>query len=231
MRDDAPETTVRLSEIHRVFRDGDRVVRALDGIDLTLHAGEFACISGASGSGKSTLLAVVGGMDRGFTGKAEVCGADLAATSEAELARFRNRNVGFVFQEFHLLPHLSVLDNLTVPLVLRGETRGRAVERARTLAGRLGIEPLLRAPARVLSSGEKQRVALGRALAGEPRLLLADEPTASLDRQHADDVLDLLERMVREAGVTLLAVTHDPRLAERAEARYRMAAGRLEPRE
>jgi putative ABC transport system ATP-binding protein len=224
------EEIVRLAEVRRTFRDGGRLVHALDGVDLRLDAGTFACVRGESGAGKSSLLAVVGGMDRGFTGAAVVCGTDLAAASEEELDRFRNENVGFVFQEFHLLPHLSVLENLTVPLVLRGEAGSVALERAHELAGRLGLEPLLGSPARVLSSGEKQRASLGRALSGRPRLLLADEPTASLDARHAGEVLDILEREVSEAGRTLLAVTHDPRLTERAAAVYEMSSGRLEPR-
>jgi len=221
---------VRLAAVRRTFRDGGRMVQALDGVDLHLPRGAFACVRGESGAGKSSLLAVVGGMDREFTGAAVVCGTDLAAASEGELDRFRNENVGFVFQEFHLLPHLPVLDNLTVPLVLRGEARGRALERARELAARLGIEALLGSPARVLSSGEKQRVALGRALSGRPKLLLADEPTASLDHRHAEEVLDILDREVRESGTTLLAVTHDQRLVERAGSVYEMSAGRLESR-
>jgi putative ABC transport system ATP-binding protein len=226
--DDTRQPIVSLSGVSRVFREGERTVQALDGVDFALAAGEFACITGPSGSGKSTMLAVVGGVDRDFSGRAEVCGTDLGGASDAELSRFRNRNVGFVFQEFHLLPHLTVLDNLIVPLVLRGVSRSRAVDRGRGLAEQMGILPLLGAKARVLSTGEKQRVALGRALAGGPRLVLADEPTASLDRANAEEVLELLERAVRETGTSLLAVTHDPRLAEKAGRRYRMSGGRLE---
>lgn len=230
MTHDTQEEIVRLAAVRRTFRDGGRLVHALDGVDLRLEAGSFACVRGESGAGKSSLLAVVGGMDREFTGAAVVCGTDLAASSEEELDRFRNENVGFVFQEFHLLPHLAVLENLTVPLILRGEARNLAQDRAHELAGRLGLEPLLGSPARVLSSGEKQRVSLGRALSGRPRLLLADEPTASLDRRHAEEVLDILDREVRDSGTTLLAVTHDPRLMERAGVVYEMSSGRLEIR-
>ena len=221
---------VRLEDATRVYGDReDGVARAaLDHVTLEIAPGEFAAVMGPSGSGKSTLLNLVAGLDRPTAGRVVVDGADLTGLGEAALSRFRRERVGMVFQFFHLLPNLTVLENVLVPAQLAGGRAAvRAEARARELLGRLGIEEVAgRYPAR-LSGGQQQRVAIARALVNGPRLLLADEPTGALDSATGVQVMDLLGELHR-GGQTVLLVTHDARLAaRRAERVISLVDGRV----
>jgi len=205
-----------------------RTIRALDDVDLTIGAGELVAITGPSGSGKSTLLHVLGLLDTPSTGRYELGGVDVSSLADAARSRLRNHRVGLVFQAFQLVPHLTVLQNVELPLVYGGmeaETRRRravqALERVR-LAERLSHLP------DELSGGEQQRVAIARALVGAPDVLLADEPTGNLDESATSDVLSIFEG-ARRGGTTVVVVTHNERVAARAPLRYQMREGRLEP--
>ena len=200
----------------------------LRGLDLTIDPGATVAITGESGSGKSTLLNVVAGLDRFGPGSVQVGGADLGALSEAELARYR-RTLGLVFQFHHLLRDFSALENLLVPALIRGHGHGAAQRRARDLLAAVGLRERADYFPAELSGGERQRVAVARALAAEPALVLADEPTGNLDERNSQVVADLLFDLVRQERTTLVLVTHDPRLAARAAAGYRLAGGLLHP--
>ena len=200
----------------------------LEDVSFTLAASESLCVVGPSGSGKSTLLYIVGTLERPSAGSVRVEGRDVHALGEAELAAFRNHDVGFVFQDHFLLPQLSVLENVMAPTLVAREA-GPYEERARTLLERVGLQDrLLHRPAE-LSGGERQRVALARALVMRPRVLLCDEPTGNLDADSARRVADLILELHRAEPSVLVLVTHSAELAERLPRRRRMAGRRLEP--
>jgi putative ABC transport system ATP-binding protein len=198
----------------------------LRGLSLSVAAGEFVSIMGASGSGKSTLLNVIGGLDRDYQGSAEVLGKDLARLSDRQIARYRGEDVGFVFQSYNLVPPLTVLQNVMLPTFFGASDPGQDHVRARQALVRVGLSGKEeRLPAR-LSGGERQRVALARALFRRPRLVLADEPTGSLDADTGAGVIELLAELNRE-GITLVVVTHEERVSRAAHRIVRLADGRV----
>lgn len=205
-------------------RAGELVV--LRDVTLSLAPGQSVAILGPSGSGKSTLLNILGTLEPPTAGRVLLDDCDPFALPERELARFRNRRVGFVFQDHHLLPQCSALENVLLP-TLPGRPVAGAEERARRLLERVGLAERMDYPPGELSGGERQRVALARALVNEPQLVLADEPTGNLDRATADRVGELLAELPRERGVILVVVTHSPTLAVRFERRYELVEGAL----
>ena len=200
-------------------------VNILAGIDLTIQPGEAVGIVGPSGSGKTSLLMVLAGLEQATGGSVVVAGQELTRLDEDALARFRRRTVGIVFQAFHLIPAMTALENVAVPLELAGERD--AMDRARAALASVGLGHRLTHLPGQLSGGEQQRVALARAFAPRPRLLLADEPTGNLDHATGQTVMDLLFGMQEQAGTTLLLITHDPALAARCGRRIRIADGRV----
>ena len=213
---------VQLTDVERTFPKGR--VRALRGVSLTVDAGDSLAIMGPSGSGKSTLLQIIGAMDRPTSGCVRYGGKE-PSRRLAEWAEFRARRVGFVFQSFHLLPHLTALENVQVPMfgVLRS-ARGRK-ERARDLLTGVGLGDRAGHHPAELSGGEQQRVAIARALANDPPLILADEPTGNLDSANAGEVLDLLTELHRDRGLALVVVTHESVIAQRLERRLHLRDG------
>lgn len=197
----------------------------LKGITLEIKSGESIAIVGASGSGKSTLLGLLAGLDEASDGRVEVDGVDLTALDEDGRALFRGRNVGFVFQSFQLLPALTALENVMLPLELNGQAAARAP--AEQYLARVGLGDRMHHYPRQLSGGEQQRVAIARAFAARPRILFADEPTGNLDTRTGGHIADLLFELNREEGTTLVLVTHDQTLADRCQRRLRLAAGAL----
>ena len=220
---------IRLDAITRSFRDGAARFDVLRGVSLEVEDGEFLAIVGASGSGKSTLLNVMGGLDRAYGGKVSVDGRDLGALSDDALARYRNEQVGFVFQSFNLVPPLTALQNVLLPSYFaRNEEAAVARGRALEALDRVGLGSKgHRLPAQ-LSGGERQRVALARALFRRPRLLLADEPTGSLDPETAQGVVALLRELNERDGLTLVVVTHEARVSAAARRIVRLRDGLLQ---
>ncbi|WP_407310986.1 ABC transporter ATP-binding protein [Pseudomonas sp. nanlin1] len=202
-------------------------IGVLDRLDLTLAYGQSCALLGASGSGKSTLLNLLGLLETPLSGRLIMAGRDVTQASADQRAGWRNRQIGFVFQSFHLLPRLSVLDNVALPLLYRGIPRHQAQAMAWPLLQQVGLESRARHRPAELSGGQRQRVAIARALVGEPQVILADEPTGNLDQASADGVVDLLLRLNAQRGVSLIMVTHDPRLAARLQRQLRLEHGRL----
>jgi putative ABC transport system ATP-binding protein len=216
-----------LRDVVKAYAEGDALREVLTGAQLTLHAGEFVVLLGRSGSGKSTLLNLVSGIDVPTRGTVHVDGRDLATLSEHQRTLLRRERIGFVFQAFNLLPTLTVEENVRLPLELTGRRGTGADTRVRELLEHVGLGTRLRSFPDRLSGGEQQRVAVARALAHGPALLLADEPTGNLDEQTGRQVLDMLEGLCRRDKACALVVTHDPGLVSRADRVYALEGGRL----
>ena len=206
---------IRLENVRLTLASAAGPVNVLRGVSLAIEKGATVGLVGPSGSGKTTLMMVLGGLERASSGQVEVAGADLNALDEDALARFRRDNVGIVFQSFHLVPAMTAIENVAVPLELAGHADAFATARAGLAAVGLA-DRILHYPAQ-LSGGEQQRVAIARAFAARPKLLLADEPTGNLDGRTGKQVIELLFRLHAEAGTTLLLITHDPELARRCD--------------
>jgi len=224
---------LKAEELHKSYRMGTTEVRVLKGVNLNIKKGEFVAIIGASGSGKSTLLHILGALDKPTSGVVAFEKRDLSTFRAGELNRFRNRMVGFVFQFYHLLDELTVLENVFLP-AMTGRSiigwitcRRQAKNRAKELLVQLGLTERTKHKPYQLSGGERQRVAIGRALMNEPRLLLADEPTGNLDSATGNGILNVLEALNR-AGQTIVMVTHDERIAQRAGRTVTLVDGKIE---
>jgi putative ABC transport system ATP-binding protein len=223
----APPPVVELNDVSKSYAEGDAVREVLAGTSLTLHAGEFVVLLGRSGSGKSTLLNLISGIDLPSRGTVRVAGQELGALSEHARTLLRRERIGFIFQAFNLLPTLTVEENILLPLELTGRTGEASRGRVRELLETVGLGNRAASFPDRLSGGEQQRVAVARALAHAPPLLLADEPTGNLDEATGKRVLDLLENLTRRERVCALIVTHDPGLVARAHRVLRLEAGRL----
>lgn len=222
---------IRLDRITKTFQEGERTRVILDDVSHTFPAGRISALLGRSGTGKSTLLNLVAGLDTPDRGAICVGDVNLTALDERARTLFRREQVGFVFQFFNLIPTLSVLENVTLPLELQGVPLRHARARARDLLAQVGLAGREHAFPDTLSGGEQQRVAIARALVHEPRLVLADEPTGNLDLETGEQVLDMLEALVRERGVTMLMATHSRAAVRRADTVWRILHGKLVPAE
>ena len=220
---------IEAKDVSKHYQTPGEDVRVLEGLNLSLGDGEAAAIVGPSGSGKTTLLNLLGALDRPSSGTIAIAGKNIAGLSEAEASAFRNRELGFVFQQHYLLPQLSVLENVLVPRLAGGweEEAGETRERAVELLGKVGLRDRLNHLPYQLSGGEKLRTAVARALVNKPRLVLADEPTGSLDPKTTSTVAEMFLQLNREAGVTLLMVTHNESLAGQLGRVLRLEGGRL----
>lgn len=221
------ERLIRLRDIEKRYRLAEQELRILSGVSLEIARGESCAILGSSGSGKSTLLNILGLLDLPSSGFYHLGGHDVFTASPDDLAALRNRLIGFVFQSFNLLPRLSALDNVALPLSYRGVALRESRERAHAMLERVGLAARAGHLPADLSGGQRQRVAIARALVGEPALILADEPTGNLDAATAEDIMQLLLELNRANGVTLVIVTHDPGIAARLERRVRVREGRV----
>lgn len=217
MTETTSDPLVKIVSVRKVYRKGDAEVVPLDGVDLAVRSGEFVALMGPSGSGKSTLLNLIAGIDRATAGQVLVAGEDISKYEEDDLADWRTRTVGYIFQQFNLMPVLTAYENVELPLLLLpldGEKRRKLVTTALDL---VGLSDRADHYPRQLSGGQEQRVAVARAIATDPKIILADEPTGNLDRQSAAAVMDLLGELHRKFKKAVLLVTHDPAVASRAE--------------
>jgi lipoprotein-releasing system ATP-binding protein len=211
----------------KTFREGDSPLRILHDIDFSIGRRERIAIMGASGSGKSTLLHLLGGLDEPSSGDISIAGQSLGSLSPVQLGRLRNRELGFVYQFHHLLPEFTALENVAIPLLIRGVRPADAREQAIALLERVGLSERTTHKPGELSGGERQRAAVARALVTRPACILADEPTGNLDRQNAEQVFNLMMELNRELSTSLLLATHDPLIAERMDRVVRLEDGHL----
>jgi len=227
MNEPGRSVVLEVRGICKTFQQGSKRIDVLDDVSLSVEPGQSLAIVGASGAGKSTLLHILGGLDRPDLGEVLVEGQSLWGMNEAARGLVRNATMGFVYQFHHLLPEFTALENVAMPLLIRGESAAESARRAGELLGRVGLEHRLDHKPGELSGGERQRAAVARALVGGPRVVLGDEPTGNLDERTADQVYNLLLELNRELGTSLLLVTHDRRLAARMDRQLELHLGRV----
>jgi len=221
------ESIAQFVDVHRHYKMGDNIVRALNGVSMHVHRGDYLTIMGRSGSGKSTMLNLLGCLDRPTTGEYRVGGRDVSKLDDDALSDVRGREIGFIFQSFNLIPQLTVLENLEVPLFYQGRVGPESRAKAEYLADRVGLGQRLEHKPLELSGGQQQRVAIARALMNDPLFLLADEATGNLDSNTEREILDLFDDL-RKDGVTIVMVTHNPAVAERADRTLWLKDGEVE---
>ncbi len=219
--------SVEVNNVVKIYHRDAEEVRVLDGLTLNIPDGSFVALMGPSGSGKTTLLNLIGGVDQPTSGDVVVAGTNIARMNGNELARWRSASIGYIFQLYNLIPVLTALENVELPLLLVKMSGAERRKRAETALGLVGLGDRLKHYPRQLSGGQEQRVAIARALVSDPKVLLADEPTGDLDRKSAEDVLQLLDRLNKEFKKTIVMVTHDPHAAERATLQYHLDKGVL----
>ncbi|VEP15386.1 Uncharacterized ABC transporter ATP-binding protein YknY [Hyella patelloides LEGE 07179] len=207
---------VRLEAIEKIYGTGETTVHALDKVDLTIHQGEYCSIMGASGSGKSTAMNIIGCLDRPTAGAYYLDRVAVSALDKDQLAAIRNRKIGFVFQQFHLLPQMSALENVMLPMIYAGVSIEERKERAETALAKVGLGNRIDSKPTQLSGGQQQRVAIARAIVNQPLILLADEPTGALDSQTTQEVLNIFQEL-HDSGITVIMVTHEPEVAKQTE--------------
>jgi len=223
----APELVIRLRDVHKAYGAGAGRTPVLRGVSLDVRAGEVVALVGQSGSGKSTLLNIIGGLDQADRGEVSVLGVNYGEAGDGELARLRNRRLGFVFQAFNLLDHIDCLGNVILPASFSDEARGQERGRGMEALRRVGMADLAHRKPSELSGGQKQRVAIARALFSQPTLLLCDEPTGNLDTETGREVIELFGDINQRDGVTLLIVTHEERVSSAAQRVIRIEDGRI----
>ena len=222
-----PESLIALTNVQKIYRTDRMETIALQGVNLSVERGEFVSIMGPSGCGKSTLLNLLGLIDRATEGEVTFAGQSVTKLRDAQLAPLRNRELGFVFQSFHLIPDLRVIDNVEVPLLYGKHSASERRERVLEALAVVGLDARANHFPAELSGGQQQRVAIARAIVGRPNLLLADEPTGNLDSHMSDEIMALLERLNRERGMTVVMVTHDKTKADRSDRIVRVFDGQL----
>jgi putative ABC transport system ATP-binding protein len=218
---------VDVRQVRKVYRRDTQEITVLDGIELEVPEGEFVALMGPSGSGKTTLLNLIAGIDRPTSGQVIVAGTDVSTLNESALAAWRSHNVGFIFQFYNLIPVLSAVENVELPLLLTSLKKKERRERALTALKVVGLSDRAHHYPRQLSGGQEQRVAIARAIVGDPKILVADEPTRDLDARSAHEILDLMQSLNTDFKKTIVMVTHDPRAAERAHVQRHLEKGAL----
>jgi putative ABC transport system ATP-binding protein len=223
----ADESIVKLRGVAKTYARGGEEVRVLENLDLDVPSASYEALMGPSGSGKTTLLNLIAGLDRPTSGTVEVSGKHLEGLGDGALAKWRSSTIGFVFQSYNLLPVLTAIENVELPLLLTSLGSAERKKRAQTALRVVGLEDRMQHFPRQLSGGQEQRVAIARAIVNDPTIIVADEPTGDLDRKAADEILTLLDKLNTQLGKTILMVTHDPAAAERAKIIRRLDKGKL----
>ncbi len=218
---------IELIDVHKIYRIGSYEVQALNGVSLRIEKGEFVAIMGPSGSGKSTLLYLIGCLDKPTKGKVLIDGMDTSLMNEKQLTEMRRDAIGFVFQQYYLIPTLTIIENVELPMVFKGISREKREKRAEELLALVGLDGKKDRKPNELSGGEQQKVAIARALANNPKILLCDEPTGNLDTKSGEQVMDLIKRFNVDMGVTVVLVTHNPSLKSYADRVLNIRDGRL----
>ena len=218
---------ISVNNLYKLYRIGDSAVRALDGVSFGIREGEFCAIVGTSGSGKSTLLNMLAGLERPTRGEVIISGQHIEKLKEDELVRFRRENVGFIFQSFHLLGTMNALENVALPLTFRGEARKARLKKANRMLELVSLGKHKMHMPNQMSGGQQQRVGVARALVADPKIIFADEPTGNLDSRTSEDVMRLMQKIVREQKRTLVLVTHDPHEAEYADRVLHIIDGKI----
>lgn len=221
------EPLIKTEDLHKVYNPGENEVRALDGVSLTIQNGEFVAIVGHSGSGKSTLMNMLGCLDTPTSGRYYLDGRDVSGLTDNQLSEIRNEKIGFIFQGFNLIPNLDAIGNVELPLIYRGIPKGQRRRLAVQALKRVGLGSRMNHRPGELSGGQQQRVAVARAIAAQPPVILADEPTGNLDRRNSTEILDLLRLFHRNLNQTILLVTHDEQLAAQADRVITLSDGQI----
>ncbi|EOS68262.1 ABC transporter ATP-binding protein [Lachnospiraceae bacterium MD308] len=221
------EQVIQVRNLYKLYKVGDETVRALDGVDFDIHHGEFCAIVGTSGSGKSTLLNMLAGLEKPTKGSIVIGGQHIENLKEGELVAFRRNNVGFIFQSFHLMGTMNAVENVALPLSFRGEERKTRTKKAKQMLELVGLRKHRKHMPNQMSGGQQQRVGVARALVVDPKIIFADEPTGNLDSHTSEDVMKLMQRVVREQKKTLVMVTHDNHLATYADRVFHISDGKI----
>lgn len=221
------DPVVLVDNVSKEFRRGDITIPVLSGMNLRLDSGDYTALMGPSGSGKSTLLNLIAGLDKPTSGSVRVCGQDLGKTSQSELAKWRARHIGFIFQMYNLIPVLTAYENVELPLTLTPLKGKQRAEQVKTALEIVGLADRMDHYPRQLSGGQEQRVSIARAIATDPTLIVADEPTGDLDAKSGNEILDLMSRLNQEFNKTIIMVTHDPRAADRTKRTLMLEDGKL----
>lgn len=218
---------IEVKNLYKLYRVGDEVVRALDGVDFNIYEGEFCAIVGTSGSGKSTLLNMLAGLEKPTKGEVVIGGEHIEKKNEEQLVKFRRENVGFVFQSFHLLGTMNALENVALPLSFRGEPKDVRLKKADKMLELVNLKKHKKHMPNQMSGGQQQRVGVARALVVDPKIIFADEPTGNLDSRTSEEVMELMKRVVKEQNKTLVMVTHDVHLATYADRVFHIRDGKI----
>lgn len=226
-RGDDMEEVIQVRNLYKLYRVGDETVRALDGVDFDIHQGEFCAIVGTSGSGKSTLLNMLAGLEKPTKGAIVIGGQHIEQLKEDELVAFRRQHVGFIFQSFHLMATMNAVENTALPLSFRGEDRKLRLKKANQMLDLVGLRKHKKHMPNQMSGGQQQRVGVARALVVDPKIIFADEPTGNLDSHTSEDVMKLMQQVVREQNKTLVMVTHDNHLASYADRLFHIVDGKI----
>lgn len=221
------EKVIEVRELYKLYRVGDEIVRALDGVSFEVYRGEFCAIVGTSGSGKSTLLNMLAGLEKPTKGEVIVGGGHIENLDEEQLVRFRREKVGFIFQSFHLLGTMNAVENVALPLSFRGVPRAKRMEMAERMIELVNLKKHKKHFPNQMSGGQQQRVGVARALVTDPKIIFADEPTGNLDSHTSEDVMRLMRHVVREQNKTLVMVTHDDHLASYADRVFHIRDGKI----
>jgi putative ABC transport system ATP-binding protein len=220
-------TVIKIRKITRDFKMGDEILRVLKGIDLDIERGEYVALMGPSGSGKSTLMNILGCLDTATSGSYELNGVNVSTMTDDELAEIRNKEIGFIFQTFNLLPRTTALENVALPMIYAGVSKTDRIKRAEKVLADVGLADRMDHRPNELSGGQRQRVAVGRALVNNPSIILADEPTGNLDSKTSEEIMNLIDA-IHQAGNTVILVTHEEDIAQRAKRVIRLRDGEVE---